>query len=340
MKRPAAIPALRKKAARLAEIVPLAQLHPAPLAEALTRRGPWVVALSGGADSVALLLLLWAHFPEQRAKLRVLHFDHRLRGRASTADAKFCARLAASLGVPILVGEWRRRRAAHTTEADARKARHEFFAREMKRLGARVLWLAHQQDDIAETLLMRLARGSGTAGLAAPRPVHAHADGRIHLRPLLTLSKKRIVVALLAAGVPWREDATNQSDAFFRNRVRRALIPAWKRAAERDVLAGAALSRERLHEDDAALEAWLAELKPFAQRGRAIRLEALSGKPLALWRRALHRWLLVVEPDTDLSRAGFEQLLAVVHRGRATRFSLGSRDFAVVERGMLRLKCK
>lgn len=204
----------------------------------------------------------------------------------------------------------------------------------MKRLCSRALWLAHQQDDIAETFLMRLARGSGTGGLAAPRPVHPMADGRVHLRPLLTLKKAELLAALRTAGAAWREDSSNGRDDYFRNRIRRVVLPAWAKAAGRDVLAGAALARERLEEDDQALEMWVDALAPLG-RDRQLDLRMLAGMPRAITRRALHRWLLAQRQPTDLSRQGFEILLAAVERGQATRFSLGTRGFAVIRRGRL-----
>ncbi|MBS0442913.1 MAG: tRNA lysidine(34) synthetase TilS, partial [Proteobacteria bacterium] len=154
-------------AAEVAAALPRERLHPAVRAWTATAspRAPWAVALSGGADSVCLLLLLWAHWPERRGRLKALHFNHRLRGAESRRDAAFCARLCAALGVPLVVGDWTEARAG-ASEAEARTARHAFFARQ-----ARVLWCGHQQDDIAETMFMRIARGSGTGGLAAPRPV-------------------------------------------------------------------------------------------------------------------------------------------------------------------------
>ncbi|MBI2518552.1 MAG: tRNA lysidine(34) synthetase TilS [Opitutae bacterium] len=322
------------QAARMGALLAKPRLHAAALERAQRARKsePWCVAFSGGADSLALLLLLWAHWPERRDRLTALHFNHRLRGRAADADAKFCQKVCAALGVRCRVGKWS---GVHrgASEAEARAARHAFFAREMKRLGARLLWLAHQQDDIAETMLMRLARGSGTEGLAAPRPVQPQADGRVHLRPLLTLKKAELVAALRAAGVAWREDASNVGENYFRNRVRRAVLPAWTKAAGRDALAGASLARERLDEDNAALEAWLDRLAPVKRR--QLDLAKLAGLPRAVWRRALHRWLLAVRPDTDLSRQGFDQLLAMTERGRASRFSLGASGFAVLRRGKL-----
>ena len=326
------------RATRLGELLPPTRWHPAVVTAALRSRqsAPWCVAFSGGADSLALLLSLWANFPERRERLLVLHFNHRLRGRAADADAKFCRKVCQALGVRIRVGVWRSAPKKSASEAQARAARHDFFSREMKRFGAKQLWLAHQQDDIAETMLMRLARGSGTGGLAAPRPVQAMPDKRQHWRPLLTVGKQEILSVLRQAQVVWREDATNAGDDFLRNRVRRAVLPAWVKASGRDAMAGAALARERLEEDDVALESWLDRLAVL-KRGE-LDLERLTGAPRAVWRRALHRWLLAVRADTDLSRQGFAQLLLALEAGRSTRFSLGATAFAIIRKRRLTLK--
>jgi tRNA(Ile)-lysidine synthase len=296
------------------------------------------VAFSGGADSLALLLLLRAHWPERRARLVALHFDHRLRGRASTADARFCERVCAELGIKFVVGEWTRARKG-ASEAEARAARFAFFKQALERRRINALWLGHQQDDIAETLMMRLARGSGTGGLAAPRPLQRMPAGRVHVRPLLTLKKHELISALGEAGARWREDASNETEGYFRNRIRYEALPGWKAATgERDALAGAALSRELMEEDDDALEAWVDELGAVSANGRELNVEALSGKPRAITRRALHRWLLA-QPDTgDLSRQGFTALLAAIERGTFTRFSLGRTGLAVIRKGVLRLE--
>lgn len=327
--------AWQQAATRVGALLPKARLHPAALAQAETTRPAkiWAVAFSGGADSLALLLLLWAHWPERRTQLVALHFNHRLRGRAADADAAFCQKVCASLGVRLRVGQWHAGRKG-ASEGESRAARHEFFARELKRLGTDTLWVAHQQDDIAESFFMRLARGSGTAGLAAPRPVQRVSEVRVHLRPLLTVQKADLVKALRSAKVAWREDSSNAGTKHFRNRIRGKVLPAWTKSAGRDALAGAALSRARLEEDDVALEAWLAQLKPLTKAGR-LDLRCVAGMPTALVRRALHRWLLVQSVKTDLSRQGFEALLVAVQRGTPTRFSLGPTDFAVIRQGKL-----
>ena len=326
-------------AGALAEAIPRDRLHPSVVAwsegKSTAARAPWAVAFSGGADSLALLLLLWAHWPERRARLVALHFDHRLRGRASVSDARFCENVCAALGVRFMADTWADARKG-ASEAEARAARFSFFQRELGRRRIRALWFGHQQDDIAETLLMRLARGSGTAGLAAPRPLHAQPIGRIHVRPLLTLKKAEITIALTAAGAVWREDASNETEGYFRNRIRHEALSAWATAAtDRDALAGAALSRELLEEDDEALEAWVDALAPVSADGRTLDVRVLHGKPRAVVRRAVHHWLVRQSDTGDLSRQGFTLLLGAVEKGTFTRFSLGRSGFAVIRRGIL-----
>ncbi len=324
---------LRSAAEVLAKRIPRAQIEPAVLAwaNAASRHGMWSVAFSGGADSLAVLLLLWAHWPERRQALRAVHFDHRLRGAESRADAVFCRRVCARLGVKLIEGRWAEARRG-ASEAEARAARLAFFAQH-----ARVLWLGHHQDDVAESMLMRLARGSGTGGLAAPRPVQRMPGARLHLRPLLALKKSEIVAALQAVGASWREDSTNSGSAFFRNRIRRDVVPAWTAAAQRDAVAGAARSRLLLEEDDAALEAWLDSLEVLESRG-VLELAPLQGKPRALWRRALQRWLLAQPKVGEISRQAIDALLAAVEAGRRTRHSMGKDGFAVTDGRVLRFE--
>lgn len=331
-------------AAGAAGLIPRERLHSGVVewADARPRGERWGVALSGGADSVALLLLLCAHWPSRRAHMVAFHFDHRLRGVESAADARFCARLCKGLGIPLVSGRWATGKRSRS-EAGAREARFSFFERGMAMRRIRVLWLGHQQDDIAETILMRLARGSGGAGLAAPRPVHAFSQARgrgrswYHVRPLLTLKKREISGFLRAAGAPWREDSSNATDSHFRNRLRRDVIPRWVQAAERDAMGGAALSRELLEEDDRALEAWVDALGALGE-DRSLNVSHLAGRPRAVVRRCLYRWLLLQRNAGELSRQGFDSLLRSVERGAPVRHSLGSHGFAVIRGGRLRFE--
>lgn len=331
-------PEWKRRAEQLAAACPRARLHPAVLAkiEVGRLRGPWFVALSGGADSVALLLLVWAHWPQARTRLQAVHFNHRLRGAAADRDERFCRQVCAALGVRIHVGR-RRNAQILRNESDARAARFEHIEKVMTRQGAKVLWLGHQQNDIAESMLMRLARGSGGGGLAAPRPVQVVQGGRLHLRPLLTLKHEELTALLEAAQVPWCEDATNLTDSHFRNRIRGSVLPAWILAAGRDALAGAARTRELLEEDDAALEAWVDAAALF-KAGGAMDLTKLHDRPRALARRALHRWLMRQREAGELSRQAFDSLLQSVIVGRPTRQSVGTAGFAVIRKGILKFE--
>jgi len=334
----------RNAVSRIAPLLPRERLHPGVVAWADQRpKGErWAVALSGGSDSVALLLALLAHWPGRAGGLVALHFDHRLRGAESTADARFCKRMCAELGVAFVGGRWAKGR-RRMSEAGAREARFAFIERAMRARRMRVLWLGHQRDDVAETMLMRLARGSGAAGLASPRPVHlfeperGRSGGRFHVRPLLALGKREIAKALGRAGAPWREDSSNASAAHFRNRLRKSVVRGWVKASERDALAGAALSRELLEEDDRALESWVDATGCFGEDG-SLWVSKLLGRPTAVLRRALYRWLLAQGKAGVLSRQGFDVLLRSAERGTPVRHSLGRHGFAVIREGRLRFE--
>ena len=334
-------------AEKLGAAIPRERLHAAVLRRiaASPPRERLAVALSGGADSVALLLLLWAHWPERRSRLLALHFDHRLRGRASAGDARFCEKLCRALNVEIVVGTWDARRADETSkpsEAEARAARHAFFTRTLRRRRVGILFTGHHREDLAETMLMRLARGSGAAGLVAPRPVHDQPPlGRVHLRPLLPLDKSALTLALRDAGGVWREDASNAGFAHLRNRVRADLLPAWRACAAepgREALAGLALTRDLLEEDDAALEVWAARVTRINSYG-ALALAPLRELPRAVLRRVVHRWLTQTPARTDLNRHGFNALLDLIAARRTgARHSLGAAHFARITR--TRLVCE
>jgi tRNA(Ile)-lysidine synthase len=326
---------------------------------------PWCVALSGGADSVALLLTLVGlrnaecglrnsgtdparvgvvvgpiRNPHSAVRIHAapvvaLHFNHRLRGAAADGDEAYCRELCAALGVRLIVGTADWPAGSDVSEARAREARFRFFAQAMGEAGARTLWLGHQRDDVVETMLLRLSRGSGSRGLAAPRPVQRLADGTVRLRPLLDLSKAEIVAALRVAGVSWREDETNHGDAFFRNRLRRQVIPEWAAATPAELTAAVARSRALLEEEDEALESWVDRVlaEPL---GDALPLAALRAAPAAIARRALHRWLLGLDLDERPGAVAFEELLDAVRSGRVARASAGTGGFFEVSADVLR----
>ena len=207
-----------------------------------------LVALSGGADSVALLLIL--RELERDGALAVAgaaHLNHLLRGADADADEAFCAELSARVGLPFISDRIDvaslARAGKRSIEDAARTARYAFLERASDSLGADRVAVAHTKDDQAETFLLRLLRGAGARGLAA---IHPRA-GRV-IRPLIDLERGALRDYLAAHGEAFREDATNADVSIPRNRVRHELIPLLQTRfspAVTDVLAReAALARD------------------------------------------------------------------------------------------------
>ncbi len=183
-----------------------------------------IVAVSGGADSVALLDLL-ATAPHLELRLVVAHLNHLLRGRESDEDERFVRTLAERYGLPCLVRRldvraFARQRALSLEEA-GRQARYAYFEELQRQYGAAAVAVAHHADDQAETLLLRLLRGAGTTGLSAMPP----SNGRGIIRPLLALTRDTLRAHLADRCLPFREDASNQDRSFLRNRIRHELLP-------------------------------------------------------------------------------------------------------------------
>ncbi len=328
----------RGVAAAFGAAFPAERLHPRTRAlfDELAPAEPLAIACSGGADSVALLLALWAAFPARREAMLVLHFNHALRGRASDGDARFVRSLARSLRVRFRTAKWKRAsgNADDVSEAEARAARMAFFSEAMSEAGARALALGHQLDDVAETMLMRLARGSGAGGLSAPRPAQRMADGTIRARPLLDARGGELRDQLRSAGAIWREDDSNASDRFFRNRVRRRVLPRLLEASPGDALAGFAASRAQLEEDDFALDAWLAEILGRHENVDTADFARLKGRPAALVRRAVRRWLAARDLAASLGRAAVERIVHAIGEGGNLELNGGANRRVSIKRGL------
>jgi tRNA(Ile)-lysidine synthase len=188
-----------------------------------------LVALSGGADSVALLHALHrlGELDQNRRDylLTAAHFNHQLRGDESNRDEQFVRDLCQRLNIELIVERTDRLHGSANLEERARDLRCDFLNRAADRTGARWIAMAHHTDDQAETVMMRLLRGSGAAGLAAMSPA---GPGRI-VRPMLTLRRGQILAYLDAIGEPYATDSSNLSPAILRNRVRRELLPMLER---------------------------------------------------------------------------------------------------------------
>jgi tRNA(Ile)-lysidine synthase len=183
------------------------------------------VAVSGGADSVFLLHALFELAPRWDLRLSVLHLDHRLRGVESGGDALFVRELAGRFGLPSYLAESDvaalKQESGDNLEQAARGARRRLYTELLAGKTLDRIATGHTRSDQAETVLFRFLRGSGSAGLSAIRPVTS--DGLA--RPLIELDRDQIRSYLAARGVAWREDSSNDSADFARNRIRRSLLP-------------------------------------------------------------------------------------------------------------------
>jgi tRNA(Ile)-lysidine synthase len=198
----------------------------------LFKRGEKIlVAVSGGLDSMVLLHALKKISTLHKWKLALAHFNHQLRGRASDADEKLVRKTAAKMKLPAVVERADVKKFAQKSklsiEMAARKLRHEFFARAARERKIKIIALAHHADDQVELFFLRLLRGAGGEGLAgmkwrSPSPT----DKKISIvRPLLNFSKSELAEFARENKIRFRDDATNFSSNFLRNRIRNELLP-------------------------------------------------------------------------------------------------------------------
>ena len=272
---------------------PVSLAEKIPWLASASKKQRWLVGVSGGADSVALLHLL---IEEGFRNLVACHLDHGLRGRASTEDAKFVRRLAGKLTVECVLAraDVRGRMAGRgeSLETAARNARLDFFGDCAQKFRCFRVLLAHHADDQAETVLWNLLRGShGLKGMHEEQPLVTESSVKLDLiRPLLVIRRTELVAWLISRGYGWREDASNAEPIAVRNRLRNEALPLLAEISGRDpvpaLVRGAADTEER-----ETLEAWaLDHAKVLDPQGR-LHLPVLRGLPVALQRIALRNFL-------------------------------------------------
>ncbi|MBA2443669.1 MAG: tRNA lysidine(34) synthetase TilS [Rubrobacter sp.] len=269
-----------------------------------------LVMVSGGPDSVALLRSLL----ELGSEPVVLHVDHGLRGDESRGDREFVVGLCESFGVPCEVRELDLRVSSGVQE-EARGERYRLAEEVADVRGLPVVATGHTADDVAETVLMNLARGAGLRGVAGIPPVR----GRF-VRPVIERRRTEVLDYLARNGQPYRTDPTNTTDKYSRNRVRLEALPLLEDlypGAGANIARCAALAREDLE----ALETLAARVP--RRRGGEVLLppEALESLPHALRRYAVRRAYSMLVPASvpPLDLAAVERVLALIPQGEGTR---------------------
>ncbi|MFZ0750155.1 MAG: tRNA lysidine(34) synthetase TilS [Pyrinomonadaceae bacterium] len=268
-----------------------------PLSDAVV-----VVGVSGGADSVALLLALDELIKANKLNIRIVvaHLDHRLR-RESGDDARWVKELATRMGheaaikrVPV---KSLARRSSDNLEQAARLARYKWFAEVAQKRRANLVLTAHTMDDQAETVLLNLLRGSGTDGMSAMEPVRPlNTAGKTMLaRPLLAWAGRRDTEGFCRArGIDFRHDEMNEDEAFARVRVRRQLLPMMRSFNPR-ISEALARTADLLRDDGRALDSAAQRLLELSTdnsgKRHRLRTDLLADAPPALRRRALRLWL-------------------------------------------------
>jgi len=271
-----------------------------------------LAAVSGGADSVAMLSMLHlvAHdfLPNTRIvdKLAVAHVHHGLRGADSDADAEFVRTLAEEYKLRYF--EHRIEPKSAMSENAARNRRYDFLAQQAEQLGFRYLATAHTADDQTETVLHRILRGTGIAGLAGISSVRLLTPAVTLLRPLLYVRRKEILAYLESLGKTFRQDKTNFENHFTRNRIRNRLLP---------------MLREEINPK---IDEAVCRLATLAAEHESVLSELLDGLiDTALAEQSPERVVLAVQPLQNCSLPVLRELLIRVWKRQ--RFPQREMDF-------------
>jgi tRNA(Ile)-lysidine synthase len=278
-----------------------------------TRR--YLIGVSGGRDSVALLhLLLGLGY----RRLIVCHLDHRLRARSSIADATFVKNLVAKLKLQCETGRAdvaaQAKKTKQSIETAGRNARYEFFARIARRRRCRTIFLGHHADDLVETFLLNLFRGAGPAGLSAMRPVATRPVNGVQLtivRPLLGISRDEIDSYVRDRRFEYRDDLSNDSVGPTRNRIRHRIIPYIEKQLDRNIRRSL-WRAATIAADESELAETLVD-SPVAGESE-LRLKELREQPRALQRRTIHLWLQA-QGIVSLDFETIERVRALVEPG-------------------------
>ena len=262
---------------------------------------PYLIGVSGGRDSVALLHRL---IDLGYNKLIICHLNHRLRGRSSDADARFVEKLARKyradfeLGSAAVLALAKKKRLS--IETAARKARYGFFAKIAKRRGCHTIFLAHHADDLVETFVINLIRGAGLTGLAAMRQISTRRVDDVELtivRPFLSIWRKEIDKYVREHRLHFREDASNKNLAQARNRIRHRVLPYFEKMLGRNIRRNIWRTAIILAEE----ENWMSN-QFLNSTGPRLSVADLCDLPTALQRRSILQWLRA----QNVSDVGFD----------------------------------
>ena len=307
-----------------------------------------LLAVSGGPDSVALMLLanVWAHARTDQSgaaiKLAVATVDHGLR-RESREEAEAVAGWAGALGLPHRILDWQGEKPATRIQERAREARYALLFAHAHEIGADYVVTAHHADDQAETILFRLLRGSGLSGLAGMSAA-APRGALIHLRPLLDCPKDALIGVCEARRHPYFRDSSNENLAYARTRLRKLAPILAAEGLDRDALLRLGQRAERT---DAALEASMQKLRAAVPATRAdgffrAPLHAFKHEPAEILARLIKAEIHILGTERPLRLERLETLTAslqsALRQGVAWRGSLSGKALSLDRGGVLTIR--
>ncbi|MGX7202077.1 tRNA lysidine(34) synthetase TilS [Enterococcus plantarum] len=274
-----------------------------------------LLAVSGGVDSMVLLELMQTAAQKDHLKLVVAHVDHQLR-LESKAEAEYLKSYCQQKEIPYFSKVWERSDKTKNTEALAREFRYDFFTKLMEQENIPVLLTAHHSDDQAETILMKLTRGSALPNLVGIRATQSFGKGKL-TRPLLIFSKERLEQFAKESTIVYFEDSSNRSDAYMRNRLRHQVVPILKKENQKFLQHMADFSEQIALADEIiqlviepkydswvvkTTEGWLVQLTELKQEKRSVQIFFL----MTLFQRT------IVPKGVTINRLQIDQLLLLL----------------------------
>lgn len=276
------------------------------------------LAVSGGSDSMTLLHIMPIICQKRGIKVTVLCFDHAIEGENSEAEAEFVKQASIKANLPYDI-----ERAdppvkaciGYSMEMAAREARRNYFLRMAKKHSIDAIATGHQQNDVAETLLIRLFRGAGATGLSGLRP-RTEAQENVAptiIRPLLPFGRDELRSFLTSQSIPWMDDVSNANEEIQRNRIRLKVLPTLTKtfcleegALAKSVSQSAVILRDEDKFLDTLAEDWLSK-----HNAKALPYAELEKEPKALARRIIHKWLIKNGPS---GAASFQVIEAILEK--------------------------
>jgi tRNA(Ile)-lysidine synthetase-like protein len=261
--------------------------------------GNYVLAVSGGVDSIVLLHIM-QQLPE--LQLTVAHYDHGIRDD-SMKDRRFVQELTSAYKLPFVYQEGRL--GASASEARARKARYEFLQDVRRASNAKAIITAHHQDDVLETIILNLLRGTGSRGLNSLKSTETV------MRPLIDISKDTLIGYAQAHNLRWNEDSTNADEIYLRNYIRKHILPRFS-VDNRDTMLKIRQRAASLNEEITIAVVNYLHVQPSV---RSLNRHSFIMLPHATAREVIAQWLLV-NTTTELSRRRLERLVIAAKTGR------------------------